>query len=216
MNDRPQDPDPLASFLSRPCSEVRQRVLELMRRPAFQTPLELSRPDHRQRVLEALQILADEGIGLLGFPESIGGGGAPGAAIAAFETLGFGDTAILVKYGVQFGLWGGSVYQLGTRTHHERWLHAIGTLEIPGCYAMTEISHGSNVRELETTATWDGESGEFVVHSPTESAGKEWIGNAALHGRMATVFAQLRVGVEDHGVHALVVPIRTEDGRPLP
>jgi acyl-CoA oxidase len=190
--------------------------MELLRRPAFQAPLEVSRPEHRRRVLEALQVLADEGIGLLGYPESVGGGGAPGAAIAAFETLGFGDTAVLVKYGVQFGLWGGSVYQLGTMPHHERWLHAIGTLELPGCYAMTEISHGSNVREIETTATWVGETRDFVVHTPREGAGKEWIGNAALHGRMATVFAQLRVGQEDHGVHAIVVPIRDDAGRPLP
>lgn len=216
MNGRPKDTGPLAAFLARPFPEVRRQVLDLLARPALQIPLEVTRAEHRQRVLEALQRLADEGIGLLGFPESVGGAGAPGAAIAAFETLGYGDTAVLVKYGVQFGLWGGSVYQLGTTGHHERWLNAIGTLELPGCYAMTEISHGSNVRELETTATWDGKTGEFVVHSPTEESGKEWIGNAALHGRMATVFAQLRVDGQDHGVHALVVPLRGEEGGPLP
>jgi len=216
VNRRLEDAGPLAAFLARPHPEVRQRVLDLLGRPEFQVPLEVARSEHRQQVLDALRLLADEEIGLLGFPETVGGAGDPGAAIAAFETLGFGDTAILVKYGVQFGLWGGSVFQLGTVGHHQRWLNAIGTLELPGCYAMTEISHGSNVRELETTATWDGDSGEFVVDSPTEDSGKEWIGNAALHGRMATVFAQLRVDGEDHGVHALVVPIRGDDGQPLP
>ncbi len=81
---------------------------------------------------------------------------------------------------------------------------------------MTEIGHGSNVRGLETTATWNPEAGAFLLQTPHDGAGKEWIGNAALHGRMATVFAQLRVGDEDHGVHALVVPIRDEKGEPLP
>jgi acyl-CoA oxidase len=79
---------------------------------------------------------------------------------------------------------------------------------------MTERGHGSNVRELETIARFDSESGTFVLNSPTPSATKDWIGNAALHGRIATVFAQLEVGGEGHGVHALVVPIRDEHGQP--
>jgi alkylation response protein AidB-like acyl-CoA dehydrogenase len=191
-------------------------VLELLQTPAFQIPLEIERAEHRARVLEALKVLAAEGLGSLAYPEAYGGEGAPGRAIAVFETLAFGDSSILIKFGVQFGLWGGSVYQLGTEKHHERWLRDIGTLELPGCYAMTEIGHGSNVRGLETVARWDEGEGAFVLHTPHEGAGKEWIGNAALHGRMATVFTQLRVGGEDHGVHALVVPIRDEDGALLP
>jgi len=212
----PADASSLEAFLSRPHAGVRTRVLDLLRREAFHVPLEISRADHRRQVFEALKILAEEGIGALGYPREYGGAGDPAGGIAAFETLGFGDTSILVKYGVQFGLWGGSVYQLGTASHHARWLPGIGTLEIPGCYAMTEISHGSNVRELETTATFDPESGEFVIRTPRPEAGKEWIGNAALHGRMATVFAQLRVDGTDHGIHALVVPIRDDAGTPLP
>jgi len=81
---------------------------------------------------------------------------------------------------------------------------------------MTEISHGSNVRDLETTATWIPDAGEFEIHTPHAEAGKEWIGNAALHGKMATVFAQLRVGEASHGVHAFLVPLRSETGEPLP
>ncbi|MGD8318862.1 MAG: acyl-CoA dehydrogenase, partial [Gemmatimonadota bacterium] len=115
-----------------------------------------------------------------------------------------------------FGLFGGSVFQLGTREHHERYLRDIGTLALPGCYAMTETAHGSNVRDLETTATWDPATGELVIRTPREEAGKDWIGNAALHGRMATVFARLVVRGEDHGVHALLAPIRDERGAVLP
>jgi acyl-CoA oxidase len=208
--------DSLAVHLAGPHADVRRKVLELLQTPAFHIPLEIDRAEHRARVLEALKVLAAEGLGRLAYPEAYGGEGAPGRAIAVFETLAFGDSSILIKFGVQFGLWGGSVYQLGTEKHHERWLRDIGTLELPGCYAMTEIGHGSNVRGLETVARWDEGEGAFVLHTPHEGAGKEWIGNAALHGRMATVFTQLRVGGEDHGVHALVVPIRDEDGVLLP
>jgi acyl-CoA oxidase len=208
--------DSLAAYLAEPHADVRRKVLALLRTPAFQIPLEIARAEHRERVLAALGVLAGEGLGSLAFPVEHGGENAPGRAIAVFETLAFGDTSVLVKFGVQFGLWGGSVLQLGTRSHHELWLRDIGSLALPGCYAMTEIGHGSNVRGLETTAVWDQEVDGFVLHTPHEGAGKEWIGNAALHGRMATVFAQLSVGGEEHGVHALVVPIRDEDGAPLP
>jgi acyl-CoA oxidase len=206
----------LGAYLAEPHADVRRKVLAILASGPFQIPLEIEREEHRVRVLEALKVLADEGLGGLAYPEAYGGEGAPGRAIAVFETLAFGDGSILVKFGVQFGLWGGSVYQLGTEKHHDRWLGRIAALELPGCYAMTEIGHGSNVRGLETTATWNDEADAFVLRTPHEGAGKEWIGNAALHGRMATVFAQLSVGGEDHGVHALVVPIRDENGALLP
>jgi acyl-CoA oxidase len=123
---------------------------------------------------------------------------------------------LLVKIGVQFGLFGGAVLHLGTRTHHETLLEDILTLSLPGCFAMTETAHGSDVQSLETTATYDAEAGEFVVDTPNELARKDYIGNAAAHGRMAVVFAQLVVEGEVRGVHALLVPIREEDGRVRP
>lgn len=213
----PRAPRPaLRDYLAQPHAETRARVLALLEEDVFQVPVEIDRPGHRAQVLAAVQRLAEEGLGQVAFPEEHGGEGSPARSIAVFETLAFGDTSILVKYGVQFGLWGGSVYQLGTAEHHARLLPGIGSLEIPGCYAMTEMGHGSNVRELETVAAYDADAGEFVVTTPHEGAGKEWIGNAALHGEMATVFAQLRVAGEDHGVHALVVPLRDDAGTPLP
>ncbi len=196
--------------------DTRVRVLELMNSPELALPLGLPGGEYRERVLAALQILAREGLGSLAYPAVYGGREDPGAAIAAFETLAYGDLSVLVKFGVQFGLWGGSILQLGTARHHEAYLAQIGSLELPGCYGMTETGHGSNVRDLETTARYDAGSGEFVLHTPSPSARKDWIGNAALHGRMATIFAQLEVGGTPHGVHAFVVPIRNRKGRPLP
>ena len=81
---------------------------------------------------------------------------------------------------------------------------------------MTERGHGSNVRELETTATLDPTTDEWVIDTPTDHDHKEWIGNAAVHGQQATVFAQLVIGGEGFGVHAFVVPIRAQDGSALP
>jgi acyl-CoA oxidase len=136
--------------------------------------------------------------------------------MAVFETLALGDLSVLVKFGVQFGLFGGSVLQLGTAHHHRRYLGPIGTLALPGCYAMTEVDHGSNVRDLETVARYRADDDTFEIHTPHEGAAKAWIGNAAAHGRMATVFAQLEVGGESHGVHAFLVPLRDEEGAVRP
>ena len=57
---------------------------------------------------------------------------------------------------------------------------------------------------------------EFVITTPDDTARKDYIGNAALHGRLAVVFAQLEVGGDRHGVHAILVPIRNGDGDPMP
>ena len=208
--------DAIGELLTRPHAEVRRRVLELLEEDAFVFPMELPRAEYRERVLAAVKRLAEEGLGALGYPREVGGQGNPGAALAVFETLAFGDSSVLIKYGVQFGLFGGSILNLGTERHHRRYLPNVGSLALPGCYAMTEMGHGSNVRDLETLARYDPASGAFVVDTPTDAARKDWIGNAALHGHMATVFVRLLVGGEDHGVHALLVPIRDAHGRSLP
>src|SRR5581483_8834797 len=126
-----------------------------------------------------------------GFPEEYGGRGDVAGMVAGFETLAYGDLSLLVKVGVQFGLFGGAVLHLGTRRHHDAHLRDIASLALPGCFAMTETAHGSNVQALRTTATYDPEAGEFVVHTPDDGARKDYIGNAARDGRMAVVFAQL-------------------------
>ncbi len=176
----------------------------------------MDRDEFRQRVLDVLLVMAETGQTGMGFPREYGGGGDVGASIAAFETLAYGDLSVLVKAGVQFGLFGGAILQLGTERHHRTYLEDTITGRLLGCFAMTETGHGSNVQALETTATYDEATGEFVVTTPTDSARKDYIGNAAMHARLAVVFAQLVVGGEARGVHALVVPVRDEDGNVLP
>ena len=206
----------LTDYLQRPHADLRRKVLDILADQAHSFPMDLPRPIHRERVLDAVRRIADAGLGAIANPKELGGGGDPAGGIAVFETLALGEGSVLIKYGVQFGLFGGSILNLGTERHHRAYLPAVGSLALPGCYAMTESGHGSNVRDLETVARYDAEAGEFVIDTPNELARKDWIGNAALHGRLATVFARLVVEGEDHGVHALLVPIRSESGDTLP
>src|SRR5512146_2742667 len=127
---------------------------------------QLSREDFRQRVLEVVLMMAGTGQTGFGFPKEYGGGGDIGASVAAFETLSFGDLSVLVKVGVQFGLFGGAILQLGTKSHHDAYLEDLIHGRLLGCFAMTESGHGSNVQALGTTATYDAESREFVLHTP--------------------------------------------------
>lgn len=175
----------------------------------------------RARILEEMRELSDEGFAAAGFGADHGGTGDVGASITAIEMLGYADLSLMVKAGVQWGLFGGAVENLGTARHHEKYVADTISLDLLGCFAMTETGHGSNVQELETTATYDAATKEFVIHSPTPSARKDYIGGAAEHARMASVFAQLITAgpgqePESYGVHCFVVPIRDADGNDLP
>ncbi|MER6475045.1 acyl-CoA dehydrogenase family protein [Streptomyces filamentosus] len=169
----------------------------------------LDREAFRERVRDVAVTMAGTGQTGMGFPAAYGGGDDIGASVAAFETLAFGDLSVLVKVGVQFGLFGGAILQLGTARHHDAYLADLVAGRLLGCFAMTESGHGSNVQALGTVARYDAAAGEFVITTEGEAARKDYIGNAARHAELAVVFAQLEVGGEGRGVHALIVPLRS-------
>ncbi|WP_066911505.1 acyl-CoA dehydrogenase family protein [Millisia brevis] len=211
----------LTTALDGQWAKVRQDVRRQLSRPEFAPHYTPNTLIARTKVNEQLRLLAAEKVAEPGFRTESGGTGDPGAAVTMIEMLAMSDLSLMVKAGVQWGLFGGAIENLGTTRHHEAYIRPLIELELPGCFAMTETGHGSDVQSIETTATYDPTTKEFVIDSPTESATKNYIGGAAETARTAAVFAQLITagpGEEPtgHGVHCLVVPIRDADGTDLP
>ncbi|HWV50533.1 MAG TPA: acyl-CoA dehydrogenase [Microbacterium sp.] len=197
-------------------ADVRRQAREMIKDSAFWRKDELGKDEHRERVLSQLHLLVENRAVHRAFPKRFGGEEDNGANIAGFEELVAADPSLQIKSGVQWGLFGSAILQLGTAEHHEKWLPGVMDLSIPGAFAMTEIGHGSDVAAVGTTATYDPATEEFVIHTPFRAATKEYLGNAALHGVAATVFAQLITNGVNHGVHCFYVPLRGEDGADLP
>ena len=205
--------DRLRTFLDGPEAETRDAVRAWLEEPGNGAVTDLPREEHRAQVLAWARELADGGRTAIGYPVEFGGESAVGRSIAAFETLAFGDLSLLVKCGVQFGLFGGAVLHLGTRRHHAAHLAAIARMELIGCFAMTETGHGSDVqahrhhrdlrpgeRRRSTSTRRPRPRARTTSATPRATAG------------MAAVFAQLVVGGEPRGVHALLVPLRDARG----
>ncbi|KAF0289653.1 putative peroxisomal acyl-coenzyme A oxidase 1 [Amphibalanus amphitrite] len=98
-----------------------------------------------------------------------------------------------------------------------RWLGDVFNGTIVGTYAQTELSHGTFVRGLRTTATYDPASRTFDLHTPDVSAAKWWPGGLGTTANHAVVMAQLYTDGQPRGIHPFMVAIRDrETHRPLP
>jgi acyl-CoA oxidase len=200
--------------------DVKNRMRATMTEELFRPHYTPNTVIARTKVAEQMRIMAAFGIAADNFRKEHGGTGDVGAAITMIEMLAMSDLSLMVKAGVQWGLFGSAIENLGTERHHEAYVKKTISLELRGCFAMTETGHGSDVQSVETTATYDAGTEEFVIDSPTPTARKDYIGGAAQTATMAAVFAQL-ITTEDgepvnHGVHCILVPIRDADGNDLP
>lgn len=187
---------------------IRRQARQLAGSPELHKNEGLTHTDHRSRTFGQLKYLVDNEAVHRAFPAALGGSDDHGGNIAGFEELVTADPSLQIKAGVQWGLFGSAVMHLGTEEHHAKWLPGIMNLDIPGCFAMTETGHGSDVASIATTATYDARTQEFVVHTPFRAAWKDYIGNAAIDGLGAVVFAQLVTSGVNHGVHAFYVDLR--------
>ena len=180
--------------------------------------------DHRRRTMEIIRVA---------FRAFIRDHGDPVMRAARLEMFALHSPDWLTRNGVHFGLFIGAITSQGTQEQQDLWVPRALALRLFGCFAMTELRGGSNLRALETTATFHvGGAGAgahgmegpgvigpdnavnpgdayFEVHSPSITSLKWWIGGAAETSTHATVYARLITpdGAE-HGVHVFIVQLR--------
>ncbi|KAF9975457.1 acyl-coenzyme A oxidase [Actinomortierella ambigua] len=109
------------------------------------------------------------------------------------------------------------IYAQGSDEQAAHWGPLAEKHQIIGCYAQTELGHGSNLSNLETTATFDRATDEWVLHSTTFEASKWWIGGLGTVATHALIQAHLIIDAKNYGAHGFIVPIRSlKDHKPFP
>lgn len=170
----------------------------------------LSRPDllkkNVQRSLRAIEIMKANRDFLAAHSPVHGDGGFAAHRVTATHS-GVAD---------HFALFVMTLMGQGTPEQLREWLPKALNLEIIGTYAQTELGHGSNVRGLETIATFDQATDEVIIDMPTLTAMKWWPGALGILATHAVVYARLIVNKKDLGFHAFMVQIRDERHKPLP
>eukprot|EP00164_Ancoracysta_twista_P005119 GFYU01006979.1.p1 GENE.GFYU01006979.1~~GFYU01006979.1.p1 ORF type:complete len:708 (-),score=206.83 GFYU01006979.1:453-2576(-) len=138
-------------------------------------------------------------------------------ADAFYKVMSLYDSNWGIRIGVHYGLFGGAVLGQGSDEQVAEYSRKIEEMRVVGCFAMTELGHGSYIRGLETTATFDKATQQFVLNSPTITSTKWWIGMAAQTATHSVVFARLVIDGKDYGVNQFIVQLRElETGRVLP
>merc|ERR1711963_140584 len=208
----PEFPVPkMTHLLDHDNHEMRQKFREFISEPVMIPRYNISLAEERELALRRLQRICDNNfISVLDFWNN------PLRVFAAHELAAIIDPAMTTKMTVQFNLFGGTVLKLGTERHHKELLAGIDNLQDVGCFGLTELGYGNNAVEMETTATYDPKTKEFIVNTPHPLAQKYWITNGAVHAKHVVVMAKLIVNNVNEGIHAVLVPIRDDKLNILP
>ncbi|RKO95886.1 acyl-CoA dehydrogenase NM domain-like protein, partial [Caulochytrium protostelioides] len=170
--------------------------------PLFVPRLNIPFDEERQLALDRLTAVArNKFISVYDFERN------PTNVLAAHEVSGMIDGSYTTKMTVQFNLFGGTMINLGTE-RHRKYLDAIDSMDAVGCFGLTELSFGNTAIEMQTTATFDQATREWVVDTPTTGAQKYWITSGGLHAMYCVVFAQTYVKGKHEGINVFLVPIR--------
>lgn len=201
----------LQNLLEHDNQDTRQALRELFKDPLFTPRYNVSLDEERDLAYKRLKRICDNRlISVLDFKQN------PHRIFSVHEAVGMMDGSAATKMTVQFNLFGGTILKLGTQLHHDKLLSDIDALNAVGCFGLTELGCGNNAVEMQTTATYDANSEEFVIHTPEVKARKYWITNGAVHAHFVIVFARLLNNGIDEGIHGFIVPIRDQQMKVLP
>jgi len=189
--------------------QMRDELRQFLEKPLFTPKFDISLEEERELAYQRLKAICEAGfISVRDFNTN------PYRIFAAHELATAVDPAMCTKMTVQFNLFGGTVLRLGTERHHNL-LDGIDSLQEVGCFGLTELGYGNNAVEMETTATYDPNTDELIVNTPSTLAQKYWITNGAIHAKHIVVFAHLHVGGVNQGIHGVLVRCRDDNLQPV-
>lgn len=223
----------MAKLLDDHNHDTRAGMRELFREELFTPRYTLSLEEERELAYQRVKKVCD-----LGIVSVRDFGTNPRNIFAMHETAGTCDGSMSTKLTVQFNLFGGTLFKLGTEPHRNAYCDSIDTFTKVGCFGLTELGFGNNaievrvceglamdkqpivrvpdaappfVPQMQTTATYDQAADEFIVNTPGPLAQKYWITNGAVHAHFCIVFASLILpDGTNEGLHGFIVPIRDE------
>lgn len=192
---------------------LRNQLYELFKEPEFSPVHGETLEQERARIIYMWSRVAE-----LGFLEGTISSATPRGRAryeAVIESVGMLNHSLDIKMSVHYGLFGATIALMGDDQQAKFWGPKIEACEMLGCFALTELGHGSNARGIQTEVKYDVASQTFVINTPCEEAQKYWIGGAFRSARWTALFAQLIVDGENRGPHPFLVRIRNEDGTPV-
>ncbi|KAF9168696.1 acyl-Coenzyme A oxidase [Actinomortierella ambigua] len=141
----------------------------------------------------------------------------PVLAKALFTAMSFYSESYSMRIYVHEMLFRQALMLFGTAEQQDKWMDDIENWRVIGCFAMTELGHSSNLRGLETTSTYDRATNEWVIHSPTLTSTKWWIGMSGETATHTVAICQTVVDGKNHGINWFIVPLRDrKTGKLLP
>ena len=193
----------LQNLLDHDNIDTRENLKNLFKEEMFIPRYAIPIKKERDLALERLNRIANKNlISVFDFKDN------PKRIFSVHEIVGQMDGSTATKMTVQFNLFGGTLLNLGNNKLHSKYLEEIDSLQSIGCFGLTELGYGNNAAEMQTTATYNHETNEFIINTPNTLARKYWITNGALHAHFCIVFARLLINNNDEGIHAFLVSIR--------
>ncbi|KAG0206715.1 acyl-Coenzyme A oxidase [Mortierella sp. GBA30] len=127
---------------------------------------------------------------------------------ALFSAMSFYSESFSMRMYVHEMLFRQALKLFGTAEQQDKWMDDIDQWRVIGCFAMTELGHSSNLRGLETTSTYDRATNTWIIHSPTLTSTKWWIGMSGETATHTVAICQTIVDGENHGINWFIVPLR--------